>query len=329
MKGSIQVQSAEGKGANFQMQIPFEISENQHIHTSNNYHINDTTLSQFKIQNLQKNAPLSHQPQQNITENSLEILIVEDNLLAAETVKLQFKKLGCSTTVVHSGNEALQRVMQYHYDLILMDVGLPDMDGITITTKIRNFPDADRAQVPIIVLSGHVGPEHKQQCHKAGINAVLVKPLYQTQAKQIVDKLLLANDTTTITDLSAAITQSNKVIDLEEGARLIEADQKSALNLLTLFANKLPEEKKAIAATFHSQNFNECYTIIHRFYGGLCYCGAPLLRKSTKNLLVALRLEKSTDEITEHYENFQQQLESFSTVYEQSYAQDYPISNGS
>ena len=85
------------------------------------------------------------------------VLVVEDNKVAAVAVSLELKSLNCTVEIAKNGAEALEKTESNTDDLILMDIGLPDIDGIEVTKKIRALSDARKSRVPIVAWTGHAG----------------------------------------------------------------------------------------------------------------------------------------------------------------------------
>ncbi len=81
---------------------------------------------------------------------------------------------------------------------------------------------------------------------------------------------------------------SFKVIDLKEGTKLLGGHREAAENMLSMFIETLPQELKKIMAAHEEKNFLELYKLIHKLYGGLCYCGAPKMRAITKQIYILL-----------------------------------------
>ena len=79
------------------------------------------------------------------------ILIVEDNVIAQRIAKLIIKSLGDEAIIVDSGLQALQELQNHHYDLAIMDIGLPDVDGITVMETLREYGN----NTPVIGLTAH------------------------------------------------------------------------------------------------------------------------------------------------------------------------------
>lgn len=114
---------------------------------------------------------------QVVSDNPLRILLVEDVLVAQKIALYALETYACQVDVVGSGADALDAVKQQQYDLIFMDLGLPDIDGLTVTETIRRTMPDDTNQVPIVALTAHLDEQIKEDSLRAGMTDYVVKPL--------------------------------------------------------------------------------------------------------------------------------------------------------
>ena len=114
------------------------------------------------------------------------ILLAEDNDLNAEIAEAILERAGLKTERVENGIQCVKRIMEMPtgtYDMILMDIQMPQMDGYKATQAIRNLPDKDKACIPIIAMTANAFEEDKREAIAAGMNGHIAKPIQ-------VDKLL-------------------------------------------------------------------------------------------------------------------------------------------
>ena len=107
---------------------------------------------------------------------SKNILLIEDQPIAAEATKFFFATYQQNITVAESGKLALTLIHQYPFKLILMDIGLPDLDGFTVTKLIRNTQHPN-INTPILALTAHDNADYRKRAIELGMNDYLVKPL--------------------------------------------------------------------------------------------------------------------------------------------------------
>jgi len=145
----------------------------------------------FKLGKLQiKAVPPYVPPLEALKANhaKAKVLLVDDDFITQEIFQEVLGEAGLLVDMANDGAEAVTRVADHSYDLILMDVELPLMDGVDAACKIRSLPGW--GLTPIIALSGNGYDEVKERCLKAGMNAFLVKPVALETLYQELEKWL-------------------------------------------------------------------------------------------------------------------------------------------
>jgi two-component system sensor histidine kinase/response regulator len=107
---------------------------------------------------------------------SLRILIADDNKVNQKLATILLTKAGHRVDVAGNGIEAVHAVCQRHYDLVLMDVQMPEMDGLEATRRIRSLP-AETSRIPIIAMTANTMAEDRILCERAGMNGYVSKPI--------------------------------------------------------------------------------------------------------------------------------------------------------
>lgn len=120
--------------------------------------------------------------------SKIKVLVVEDNLLAQKIAAKAFAALGCEVDTADDGHAALAKHADKVYDLIIMDIGLPDMDGHEVTMKIREKEKNTQCHTPIVALTAHAAEEQKAKALAAGMDGFFAKPLMPPLAKQILSQ---------------------------------------------------------------------------------------------------------------------------------------------
>ncbi len=151
--GDIALDSHPGVGTTVHLSLPFSIADP-----------------------VQSSCPLSEEISKLAVQPR--VLVAEDNRFNQLTLELMLEKLHFAPTTVSSGQEVLDRLDKEHYDIVLMDVQMPAMDGIETTRKIRSRQGClVNPNIPVIAVSAHASPMDKIRATEAGMNAFLAKPV--------------------------------------------------------------------------------------------------------------------------------------------------------
>jgi CheY-like chemotaxis protein len=120
------------------------------------------------------------------------ILLVEDNPFNQKVTAMMFSDIGYENIdLAENGQIALKLCKKNHYDLILMDIGLPDMSGIEVTSRLRHYEhDHHHSHTPIIALTIRSLEEDKNKALAAGMDGYLVKPLMLKQLRKLCKEKL-------------------------------------------------------------------------------------------------------------------------------------------
>ena len=162
--GTIDVESEFGKGSTFTVTLKYRIADESY-YVKNNAENPETCSEILEGKN---------------------ILLAEDNDLNAEIAEVILERAGLKIERVEDGIQCVNRIMKMPagtYDMILMDIQMPQMDGYKATRVIRRLPDKDKACIPIIAMTANAFEEDKRKAIAAGMNGHIAKPIQ-------VDKLL-------------------------------------------------------------------------------------------------------------------------------------------
>ncbi|PXF59274.1 MAG: hybrid sensor histidine kinase/response regulator [Deltaproteobacteria bacterium] len=154
-KGKIRVESEVGKGSTFYASLPIILPD--------------------------KKAEKSQRPE-TMELSGLRILLAEDNVVNQRMVTRILEKQRCTVTIAGTGKEAVSAFEKEQFDLILMDIQMPEMDGLAATLEIRQQSTINNQQstiqrVPIIAMTGHATEEESEKCLEAGIDDFVSKPI--------------------------------------------------------------------------------------------------------------------------------------------------------
>ena len=147
--------------------------------------------------------PLPHPTAANL----LFILLAEDNLVNQRVARGILEKRGHTVAIANNGREALQAVSSQRFDLVLMDVQMPEMDGIEATQAIRRFEASRGSHTPIVAMTAHALTGDRERCLAAGMDDYLTKPI-QVNELLIAIKRLTSTETIDVEQSNATPTHS-------------------------------------------------------------------------------------------------------------------------
>ena len=119
----------------------------------------------------------------------MKILIAEDNLVNQLLMRLYMKKLGWEYEIVENGLWAIEACKKGNFNAILMDINMPELNGIEATAYIRTFNN----DIPVIALTAYSDDYNRTKCAKAGMNALLEKPISLNSVREVIDGLVAGN----------------------------------------------------------------------------------------------------------------------------------------
>lgn len=119
------------------------------------------------------------------------VLVAEDNPTNQQVIRAMLKLIGCRFTIVEDGKKALNAVQEQHYDVVLMDMQMPEMDGLEATRQIRRLPMERR--LPIIALTANAMTGDRERCIEAGMDDYLSKPVTRHDLQSMLQRYISPN----------------------------------------------------------------------------------------------------------------------------------------
>ncbi len=213
-----------------------------------------------------------------------QVLCVDDNPANLLLVKTLLGDMGADVVAVDNGPAALEAVKQHSFDLVLMDVQMPGMDGRQTTEAIRQWEQASSSTpLPIVALTAHALANEKRSLLQSGLDDYLTKPISDRQLAQVVLKwtgLALRSQPQRIAEASPTAEQSLKVLDQEEGLRLAAGKADLADDMLGMLLQSLEGDRRTIREARLAGDRQALIERVHRLHGATRYCGVPQLRNA-------------------------------------------------
>lgn len=211
-KGNIFVQSTVGKGSVFSFSLPFQIGTEMF------------------------NEPQIAPEQGSLLLAQLKILVAEDNLINQKVVKNTLGKQGAEVCLVNNGQEAIHKCKEGYYDIILMDLQMPEVDGYKATQYIRSVMKND---IPIIAMTADALKGEEDKCIDAGMNGYISKPFEPTDLYKII--LSATNKIPAANSYENKPHAPNALVDFSFLCELADNDSNYMHDVLDIFLSTMPD----------------------------------------------------------------------------------------
>ena len=232
MNGNINVVSQLGEGSTFDFTIALQ--------SANEENVKD---------NLQNNT--LQKPKANTR-----ILLAEDNLANQMVIKSILEHSDLYVDVVSNGYEAVQAVQDNAYDIVLMDISMPDMDGMTATAEIRKLP-SPLCDIPIIALTAHTLSGDKERFIEAGMNDYLSKPINRVATLSCIARWTEATKNSDKEVIKSLVTQQEHYVDEQVLLQLVkDTDAEIVPELIMLYIEDSQQRIDRINEAVTKQDFD-------------------------------------------------------------------------
>jgi CheY-like chemotaxis protein len=219
------------------------------------------------------------------TRTRLRVLLAEDNRINRELVVRLLSKRGHSVVVASNGKLAVSALETQTFDVILMDVQMPEMDGFEATAAIRQREKAIGAHVPIIALTAHAMKGDRERCLAGGMDGYVSKPV---QAEELIQAVEGQGGTSPAT--GNAGDHTSEVLDRELALARVEGDEGLLADLAKLFCEESPKLLSAVRDAVARRDNAALKRAAHSLKGSMSTFAA---RDATE---AALRLEELASE---------------------------------
>jgi len=241
--GRIDVQSQLEKGTNFSFELTFNIAPE---------------IDNPQATNLGQTIP---------TEdfNHIKVLVVEDNLTNQKLIAKILEFWSCHYIIANNGKEALEVIRRKPFDLVLMDLHMPEMDGYTTTLKIRGLTTNQNSKIPIIALTAATLSDEKSRVFEVGMNEFLTKPFSPKQLRDLFSKYVPIALKKTI-DIQPTINKTDHTmkIDLSYLRELSGDDNEFIADILSTFLEENPKDLASTQEAMDNKDIPQIGKLAHK-----------------------------------------------------------------
>ncbi len=219
--GSIEIKSEPGRGSTFSFSLAYPVSKNKEMAPK------EKIISQSMLDKL----------------SGIRVLLADDNeynrIVVKETLELKIKNVKIDEAI--DGLIALKMLRENDYDVIMMDLVMPNLNGLETTQKIRTgFPEGKK-QIPVIAITASVLKSEIDKCFASGMNGFIPKPFKTGEMLSALYNVLIENIPAQIPSQSFEPNKSNTIIDHEFVKELSEGDEERIKRYADLFVEKAPQ----------------------------------------------------------------------------------------
>jgi PAS domain S-box-containing protein len=277
--GEIEVESEVGKGTAFTFCLPFQIPKRE-------------------VSSVKEMAR-----GRDILEQKLHVLVVEDNELNRHYLEKVLSNWGYSYSSAGHGQEALLKLSEEHFDLVLMDIRMPVMDGYEATIHLRNSTDNPNRNVPVIALTASALLDEKEKALNAGMNEHLCKPFTPDQLAQKLQDFFTERKETK-EEVLPEEKHFGQPFDHALLEELYGGDKDHIQLMFELFKQNTPQELDMLEKGLEESDLIGCTSILHKIKPNFQMIGVPELSEYAGELETLLKSDKPP-------ENWQEDCRSF------------------
>ncbi|AUM11781.1 response regulator [Ketobacter alkanivorans] len=229
----------------------------------------------------------------SMTAQDLRIIAVDDNAANLKLLCALLEDLDVSVTACDSGIKALQQFEQREFDLVLMDIQMPVMDGVETARRIRSMEGRDK-HTPIIAVTAHALASEKHTLLNSGMDDYVTKPINEAQLIHIIHKWTGVNlhaENERKVEHTTNDTQ-DAAVDMKLGLKLANNKADLAEEMLEMLFNSLQKDKETIRVLLEDEDYETLQEVVHKLHGATRYTGVPVLQEASLVLEESLKLKK-------------------------------------
>ncbi len=253
MGGSISVESRPGIGSTFTVLIPFETASAEEIAAS--------------------------LPQTGTTEHlsdPLSILLAEDVPINQELARIILEKMGHGVSVASNGIEAFELFKTGHFDLVFMDMQMPEMDGLQATRAIRGLEATRGGRIPIIAMTANALESDREKCREAGMDDFIPKPISTRMLQETVARFAGTSDQSAEPGPSdSAVISEHPPFNRADLIERLGGRTELLAKFISMFIESVAEPLHSLRSAVESGNREDIFRLAHMIKGSAANIGAP------------------------------------------------------
>lgn len=248
--GALIVESEPGKGSSFKVELPYTLGE---------------MLPENGDGYSQENFILPQQP-------DIRLLVAEDNKMNQDLLRHLLGNRQLHYQLVTNGQDAINALSKNHFDLVLMDIQMPEMDGYTAARKIRSELHSN---IPIIAMTAHAMAGEREKCLQAGMNEYLAKPIREDELYRMIQVFTGKNSSPElyIYHNGHHAEGDSNIVQLQYLQQLSKGDKDFENGMLQQFITQLPEDLALLKKAISEENIADIRSAAHNLKTTISFIG--------------------------------------------------------
>jgi CheY-like chemotaxis protein len=205
--------------------------------------------------------------------------VAEDSRVNQQVVVGMLERSGHSAVVAGNGREALEALEKETFDLVLMDVQMPEMDGLAATAAIRRRERASGRRLPILAVTAHAGKRDAERCLAAGMDAHLSKPLQARELLAAIDAVLAGRPA-----VLPAASRPRGVLDRKQLLERVGNDRRALAAIVRTFLADYPRQLTRIRRALAAKDARALRDAAHALKGAVSNFAAPSATQAAQRL---------------------------------------------
>ncbi|HUF17846.1 MAG TPA: response regulator, partial [Thermoanaerobaculia bacterium] len=197
---------------------------------------------------------------------SLDVLVADDDPVNRALASGLLRRWGHRATLANNGNEALARFRERRFDLVIMDVRMPDMDGLEATERIRAAEGLEGVRTPILALSAHAGAADRERCLTGGMDGYITKPLNARELFSLIEEF---GDEAERRPNSSENDEDELLVSAAEILTRVDGNRDLAVKICSLFMAEAPKMIGELERAIAAKDDAEIAAVAHRLKGAV------------------------------------------------------------
>lgn len=220
----------------------------------------------------------------------LHMLVVEDNIIYGKFIQSLLTEYGIKSDLVENGSQAIEKIKNSEYDIVLMDVKMPVMDGYQTTAIIRNDLQSN---IPIIAMTATDNAEEHKKCIEMGMNDCVAKPV---STEVLFEKIYCASITKE-TEAEPQVDATSKLINLDFLVENIGEKEEELIDIIDVFRVQLPKDVEELSDAIAKKDYSGITHYAHRMKSTVSLMGASKILDLANEIEILGRAETGMEKI--------------------------------